>query len=64
MINEKGEWIVAKGLNCDIELLVNPSQAFKDWQASNPAFIIKPARDLATELDNLKVELKAKGVLT
>ncbi len=36
---------------------------FDAYIASLPPPVIKPPRDLAAELDNLKAELKAKGII-
>lgn len=53
----QGKWRVTEGRACKIRLLVKPSKAFLDWQASNPIVEPEPVRDLASEIDELKIEV-------
>lgn len=55
--DERGNWKIIQGQNCLIRQLVEPSQAFLDWQASNPTVEPEPPRDLAAEIDDLKVRI-------
>ncbi|GAI57106.1 unnamed protein product [marine sediment metagenome] len=57
MENQRGIWSVKKGRNCQIRLLTKPSQAFRDWQASNPPVEIVPVRDLHKEVDEIKARI-------
>lgn len=61
--DDRGKWQVTKGTNCEVRLLVKPSQAFLDWQAAHPSPELVPARHYFAELDTLKAELKEKGIL-
>lgn len=52
--DEKGKWKVTKGANCKVRLLVEPSQAFLDWQASNPVVELEPVIDIPAKLKDLE----------
>lgn len=61
--DKQGVWEVTEGKVCKVRLLVEPSQSFLDWQASNPVIEPEPVRSPIAEIDALKAELKEKGIL-
>ena len=56
--DKQGEWEVTKGANCKIRQLVQPSQSFLDWQASNPIIEPEPVRDAFLEINDLRVRVE------
>lgn len=55
--DEQGKWEVTKGANCNVRLLVEPSQSFLDWQVSNPVYESEPARNILLEIDVLTAKV-------
>lgn len=55
--DEQGTWEVTEGARCTIRQLVEPSQEFLDWQASNPVVEPEPVRDLPAEIDSLETRV-------
>ncbi len=55
-----GDWEVTPGKDCQVAVLVNPSQKFRDWQAAQPPPRPELARDLAKEIDGIKAKLGIK----
>jgi len=55
--DENGTWEVTQEAKCRVRLLTKPSQAFLDWQASNPIYVEEPVRDLPAEIDNLEARI-------
>lgn len=49
--DEKGKWKVTEGRGCKIRLLVEPSQSFLDWQASNPVYEPEPVKEKDNEVE-------------
>ena len=54
--DEWGVWKVEEGKNCNIETLIEPSDAFRQWQEEIPE--PEPSRDLTTEIDDLKARVQ------
>jgi len=51
-----GVWKGAKGKHCYIEVLTEPSDAFRQYQAAQPEPL--PERNMIAELDELRAEIE------
>lgn len=57
--DEKGVWEVTQAQYCKVRVLVKPSQAFLDWQASNPVPEPKTTIDVPGSLRSLEARIAA-----
>lgn len=55
--DEQGKWEVMEGKACKVRLLVEPSQSFLDWQASNPIAEEPELFNAEAEIDSLKARV-------
>lgn len=57
--NEWGVWKVGKGKHCNIETLIKPSDAFRQFQEAQPE--PSPKRNILAEVDELKAKVEKLG---
>ena len=56
--DKDGKWQEKKDKHCIVRLLIEPSQSFLDWQASNPVIEPEPVVDPIAKIAELEARIE------